>query len=65
MSTVTRVEFVSERMSFIVLKVCWYNIIVFNVYAVSKEKSDDPEDSFYEKLEKVFDHFPKRGIKVL
>ena len=42
-----RVEFVSDRMSYIVLRDRWCNIIVLNVHAPSEEKSDDSKDSFY------------------
>ena len=44
-SAVKRVEFVSDRMSCIVLRERWY-IIVLNVHASSEEKSDDSKDSF-------------------
>ena len=47
-SAVQKVEFVSERVSYIVLRGCWCNIIVLNVHAPSEEKSDDSKDSFYE-----------------
>ena len=57
-SAVKRVEFVSDRLSYIVLRGLWRNIIVVNVYAPSEEKSDESKDSFYEELEQVFDHFP-------
>ena len=40
-SAVKRVEFVSDRVSYIFLRGCWYNIIVLNVHAPSEEKSDD------------------------
>jgi len=40
-------------------------IIVLNVHAPSEEKSDDSKDSFYEGLEKVFDHFPKYHMNIL
>jgi hypothetical protein len=40
-SAVKREEFVSDRMSYIVLRGCWCNIIVLNVHALSEEKSDD------------------------
>jgi hypothetical protein len=40
--------------SYIVLRGRWCNIIVLNVQAPSREKSDDSKDSFYEKLEQVF-----------
>ena len=56
-SAVKRVEFVSDWVSYIVLRGCWCNIIVLKVHAPSEEKSDDSKDSFYEELEQVFDHF--------
>jgi len=37
-SAVKREEFVSDRLSYIVLRGCWHNIIVVNVHAPSKEK---------------------------
>ena len=55
-SAVKRVEFVSDRVSCIVLRGRWCNIIVLNVYAPSEETSDDSKDSFHEELEQVFDH---------
>ena len=64
-SVVKRVEFVSDRMSYIVLRSRWCNIIVLNVHAPSEEKSDSSKDSFYEELEQVFDHFPKYCMKIL
>ena len=45
-SAVKRVEFVSDRMSYIVLKGRWCNIIVLNVHAPSEQKSDGAKDSF-------------------
>ena len=45
-SAFKRVEFVSDRMSYIVLGGRWCNIVVLNVHAPSEEKSDDSEDSF-------------------
>ena len=32
----------------------WCKIIVLNVHAPGKEKSDDSKDSFYEEIEQVF-----------
>jgi len=58
------VEFVSARISYIVLRGCWCNIIVLNVHAPSEEKSDDSKDSFYEELE-VFYNFPMYQMKIL
>ena len=63
-SAVRRVEFVSDRVPYIVLRArCC--IIVLNVHAPSEEKSDVSKDSFYEELEQVFDHFPKYHMKIL
>ena len=64
-SAVKRVEFVSNRMLCIVLRVHWCNIIVLNVHATSEEESDNSKDSFYEELEQVCDHFPKYYMKIL
>jgi len=35
-----RVEFISDRVSYIVLRGRWFNIIILNVPAPSEEKSD-------------------------
>ena len=63
-SAVKRVEFVSDRVSYIVLRGRWCNIVL-NVHAPSEEKSDESKDSFNEELEQVFDHFPKYHMKIL
>ena len=53
-STIKTVEFISDRMSYIVLRGRWCNIIVLNVHVTSEEKSDDSKDIFYEELEQFF-----------
>jgi hypothetical protein len=58
-SAVKRVEFVSDKISYIVLRVCWCHIIVLNVHAPTEDKTVDVKDGFYEELERVFDKFPK------
>jgi len=45
-SAVKRVEFISDRMSYIVLRGHWCNIILVNVHEQSEEKSDDSKDRF-------------------
>jgi len=60
-----RVEFVSDRLSCMVLGGRRRNIIVVNVHASSEEKSDESKYSFYEELEQVFDHFLKYHMKML
>jgi exonuclease III len=64
-ATCRRVQFVSERMSYIILRGRWCHIIVLNVHAPTEETTDDVKDSFYEELERVFDTFPKYHMKIL
>jgi hypothetical protein len=64
-SAVRRVEFVSVRMSYIILRGHWCNIIVLNVHAPCEDKNDDVNDSFYEELARVFDQFPMYDMKML
>jgi hypothetical protein len=61
------VEFISDRISYIILRGSRCNIIVPNVHAPRADKSDDVKDSFYEKLGGggVFDQFPRYGMKIL
>jgi exonuclease III len=47
-SAVRRVEFISDRMSHIILRGRWCNIIVLNVHAPCEDKGDDEKDGFYE-----------------
>ena len=65
LSAVKRVQFVSNRMSYTVLRCCCCNIIVLNVLAPTEEKCDDLQDSFYEELEQVFSHFFNYHKKIL
>jgi hypothetical protein len=52
-------------MSYIILRGCWFHIIVLNVDAPIEDKTDDEKDSFYEELECIFDTFPKYRMKIL
>jgi hypothetical protein len=54
-SAVKRVEFVSDRLSYITLKGRWCDIIVLSMHAPTEDKDDDIKDSFYEELEQAFD----------
>ena len=51
MSAVKRVEFVSVRVSYIVQRGRWCNIIVLNMHSPIEVKSDDPKDRLCEELE--------------
>jgi hypothetical protein len=44
-SAVKRVEFVSDRMSYIILRGRWCQIIVLNVHAPTEDKTEDVKDS--------------------
>jgi hydroxypyruvate isomerase len=50
---------------YITLKSRWCDIIVLNVHAPTEDKDDDIKNSFYEKLEQVFDQFSKYHMKIL
>jgi hypothetical protein len=62
-TAVKRIEFVSDRMSYVVLTLRWCNIIVMNVHAPSEEKSDDCKDSFYGELDKECYNFHKCHVR--
>jgi hypothetical protein len=62
---VKRVEFVSDRMSYKILRGRWCHNIVLNVHAPTEDKVDDVKNSFYEEFERVFDKFPKYNMKIL
>jgi hypothetical protein len=64
LSAVTRVGFVSDRMSYIILKGRWCHIVL-NIHAPTEDKTDDVKDRFYEELECVFDKLPKYHMKIL
>ncbi|PNF14992.1 hypothetical protein B7P43_G01525 [Cryptotermes secundus] len=64
-SAVKRVEFVSDRISYIILKGRWCDFNVMNVHAPTEDKIDDIKDRSYEELEHVFDKFPKYPMKIL
>jgi hypothetical protein len=57
-------EFVSDRMSYIIRRGCWYDIVL-NVHAPTEHKIDGMKDRFYEELEHVFSKFPKYHMKML
>jgi exonuclease III len=52
-------------MSYIILRGRWCHIIVLNVHDPTEDETDDVKDSFYEKLESVFDKLSKYHMKIL
>jgi hypothetical protein len=50
-----KVEFISDRMSYITLRGRWCDIIVLNLHGlVEVESNDNTKHSYYEELERVF-----------
>jgi hypothetical protein len=45
-SAVKRVQFVSDRMSYIIIRGRWCQVIVLNGHAPTEDKTDDVKDSF-------------------
>jgi hypothetical protein len=58
-------EFVSDRMSSVILRGRWCDIIVLNVHAPTDDKAHDMKKSVYEEVESVFDKFPQYHMKIL
>jgi hypothetical protein len=64
-SAIKRVEFVSDRMPYIILRGRWCHIVVLNVHAQTEDKTDYVNSSFCKDLECVFDKFPKYHMTIL
>jgi hypothetical protein len=62
-SAVRRVEFVNDRISYIILRGRWCNSIIVNMHAPCEDTSNNIKDSFYEELGRVFDQFPRYDMK--
>ena len=60
-----RVDFVSVRKIYTMLRVHCCNIIVINAHAPIKEKSDVSNGGSYEEKGQVFDHFSKNRMKMV
>jgi hypothetical protein len=58
-STVERVKFVIDRLSYIILRVLWCDSILLNVITPTKNKCYDTKDSFYGKIK------PKYHMQIL
>jgi hypothetical protein len=54
-SAVKGVEFVSDRMSYIILRGRWCHTIVLKARAPTEDTTDEVKGSFYEELKHVFD----------
>jgi hypothetical protein len=65
MLAVKRVQFVSDRMLYIILRGHWCIIIVLNVHAPWGHKNGDVKDSLCEELGHAFDQFLRYDVKIL
>jgi hypothetical protein len=63
-SVIRRVEFISDRMSYILLRGHKCSFIVLNVHSRCEDKSDDVKYNFYEVLGRIFDQFPMYVKKI-
>jgi hypothetical protein len=51
LSAIKRVEFISDRMSYIILRVCSFHVIVLNFHIAREDRNDDVKARFFKKLE--------------
>ena len=58
-SAVNKVEFISDRLSYLILRGRWNDVIIVNAHALTEDKDDLIKDSLYEELEQTFDQFPR------
>jgi hypothetical protein len=63
-SAVKRVEFISDRLPYII-RCLWCHIIVLNVHDPTEDKTDDVKASPYEEWERVFHKLLKNHMKIL
>jgi hypothetical protein len=54
-----------NKVSYIILRGRWRDIIVLNVHAPTVDKTDVMKNSFHEELECVFNKFPKYHMKII
>jgi hypothetical protein len=64
-SAVRKVEFISDRMSYVILRGRWCSIIFLNVHTPCEDKGYGEKDSFYEELGHVFDQFRRYDMKII
>ena len=64
-SAVKKVEFVSDMLSYLILRGRRYDIVVINAHVPTEDKDDLIKESFYEELEQTLDQFPRYHKKIL
>jgi hypothetical protein len=65
MSAVKRVEFVNDRMSYIILISSWFHRTVLNVHVPIDNKNGNIKDTIYEEFEHVYDKLAKYHMAIL
>jgi hypothetical protein len=53
-SAVKRSEFISDRMSYIILRGRWFHVMGLNVHAPTEDNIDDMKETFYEEFEHIY-----------
>ena len=64
-SAVKKVEFINDKLSYLILRGRWNDIIVINAHAPTEDKDDLMKGSFYEELEQTLDQFPRSHMMIL
>jgi hypothetical protein len=59
MSAVKKIEFVRDKMPYIILRGRWFHVIVLNVHVPAEDEIDDVKEGLYEELGCIFNKFPK------
>jgi hypothetical protein len=49
-SAFKRTKFVSDKMSYIILRGRWFHIILLNIHALTEDINNDSKDIFFEEL---------------
>ncbi|PSN38677.1 hypothetical protein C0J52_08897 [Blattella germanica] len=64
LSAIRDIKFVSDKISYIILKGNRHDFIIVNVYGPTEASDDTIKDEFYEELESVFDRLSRYLMKI-
>jgi hypothetical protein len=59
------VEFISDKVLYVILRGRWCNVIVLNVHGPCEDKGHDVKDSLCGEIGRVFEHFPRYESRIL
>ena len=65
LSAIREVQFVSDRLSYIILKGKLHDFVIVNVHGPIEDKDDKMKDEFYGELECVFDSLSRYNMKIV